>query len=100
MQRRRQHLKSSQENKEWLQQTSSRTTESSVRGKYHQQYRNYLNNEFTYACYEFVNRISNHTDDFQQLKDLPVRQVVLAITKMLFFNELEFLFLGCLLDEL
>lgn len=100
MQRRRQTFKFSDQNDGWMQQNGSRAGECSVRGKYQQHYKNYLNFEFTYTCYEFVQRICNEAKKVTQLQGLPLRQVLANIAKMLFLNELEFLFLTCLLNEL
>jgi hypothetical protein len=57
MQRRKQAFKFSEQNHDKPAHTTPRLGESSVRGKYQQQYKKYLQYEFTYSCYELVNKV-------------------------------------------
>lgn len=68
--------------------------------KYQQLARDYLQQDFTYECYQFIDNICRSVEGGQLRGDYPVRNVLIAISKKLLLNELEFLFLSCLLDEL
>lgn len=68
--------------------------------KYQQHSLNYLNEEFSYGCHQFIANICRSVDDSVLRGKFPVQDILVAISKKLLLNELEFLFLSCLLDEL
>lgn len=68
--------------------------------KYQQYTRDYLNEDFSYECYQFISNICRSVENSLLRGEFPVRSILVAVSKKLLLNELEFLFLSCLLDEL
>lgn len=61
----------------------------------------YATDSFSNECYKQIeNIVKNAEVQLPQLKVYPSQDILIAVSKKLLMNELEFLFLGCLLDEL
>jgi hypothetical protein len=68
--------------------------------KYQEFSRAYLNDDYSYECHQFISNICRSVSHHPLLSGFPVRDTLIAVSKKLLLNELEFLFLSCLLDEL
>jgi len=54
--------------------------------KYQQYARDYLNEDFSYECYQFIANICRSVENSSLRGDFPVRSILIAISKKLLLN--------------